>query len=76
MSENYSEQIKNAIEDFFVKDEWRYEPIDENGVIRTGIQLKGKLRGADIVIVVGEDCFSVYTILPIGADEASQLSYR
>lgn len=72
MSENYSEQIKNAFEDFFAKDEWTYDPIDENGVIRTGIQLKCKLRGADIVIVVGEDCFSVYTILPIGADEASR----
>ncbi len=27
MSENYSEQIKNAIEDFFAKDEWTYDPL-------------------------------------------------
>lgn len=72
MSENYSNQIKNAIEDFFAKDEWTYDPIDENGVIRTGIQLQCKLRQADIFIAVEEDCFSVYTILPIGADEVSR----
>ena len=36
MSENYSKQIKNAIEDYLSKDEWAYDPIDENGVIRTG----------------------------------------
>lgn len=72
MSKNYSEQIKNAIEDFFSKDEWKYQPINERGVIRTGIGLKCKLRQADIFVNINDTAFSVTTILPIGADEDSR----
>ena len=68
MSKNYSKAIANEIEKFFINDDWNYDPVDENGIIRTGINLKCKLKNAKIYVDVKSDGFSVIFVPSLGAD--------
>lgn len=69
MSRNYSEKLANAVETFLIDDDWVYDAVDENGVIRTGITLKSKLKSARIFFDIKSDGISVITIPSVSADE-------
>ncbi len=68
MSKNYSEAIAKEIENFLVSDDWKFDSVDERGVIRTGIGLKSKIKSAKMYIDVKSDGYSVITVPTIGAD--------
>ncbi|MBE6849764.1 MAG: hypothetical protein E7502_07690 [Ruminococcus sp.] len=68
MAKDYSPAIKAAIEDFFAQDDWKYEPMDENGIFRTGLSLKSKIKNIKIFINVKDESFSIVSVLPFGAD--------
>lgn len=72
MATNYSPGIQKAIENFFAKDDWKYEPMDENGIFRTGISLKSKVKSAKLYIDVKNQGYSIISVLPIGADEENR----
>ncbi len=69
MAKNYSPAIKAAIENFFAEDDWKYEPMNENGIFRTGLSLKSKVKSVKIFINVRSDSFSIMSVLPFGADD-------
>ena len=71
MASDYSHDISAAIEGFLNEEEWNYDPVDENGVIRTGIALRSKLKNAKIFFLIKQDAFSVLTTISVGADEES-----
>ncbi len=72
MAENYSPEIAKAVENFLSENGWDYEPHDDDGIIQTDIELDCKFRKADIEIIVNEDSFLVYLILPMTADKGVQ----
>lgn len=44
MARKFSLEIANAIENFLSKDDWHYQPCNDNGVIRMGITLTSKFK--------------------------------
>jgi len=70
--QDYSLKIADAIEQFLKEDDWNFEPVDENGVIRFGIRLKCKFQHADIHVRIRQSGFMVLAVLPITADEESR----
>lgn len=72
MAKNYSEAINQAIENFFREDDWKYQPIDENGIIKSGITLSSKLKRATIHVNVLENGFYVNVSPDLSADEDSR----
>lgn len=72
MAENYSPEIAKAVENFLSENGWGYEPHDDYGRIQTDIKLNCKFRKADIDIIINEDSFLVYLILPMTADKEVQ----
>ena len=44
----YSKAIAESIENYLNEKEWKFMPVDENGVIRTGLKLRNKLKSVDI----------------------------
>lgn len=69
MADNYSPSIRDAIEDFFERDDWKYDPMDEHGIFRTGVSLNGKCKSARVFINVREDSFLVHSVPSFGADQ-------
>lgn len=69
MAKDYSPEIVKAIQSFFEEDDWLYEPCDENGVIRTAVSLKCKMKKVNVLINVNDNSFSILSILPLNADE-------
>ena len=72
MSKNYNVQIKEAIEEFLTEDDWNYEPMDEYGVFRMGVNLDCKLKSARVFVNVHPESFAVISVPPIAADEDSK----
>ncbi|MDD6110062.1 MAG: hypothetical protein PUB72_07540, partial [Ruminococcus sp.] len=72
MAENYSPEIAKAVENFLSENGWGYEQHDDYGCIQTDIKLNCKFRKADIDIIINEDSFLVYLILPMTADKEVQ----
>ena len=71
MASDYSHDISAAIEGFLNEDEWNFEPVDENGVIRTGVSLRSKLKNAKIFFLIKSDAYSIISTISVGADEES-----
>ncbi len=69
MSKNFSPDIQAAVEDFFERDDWHYEPMTENGVFRLGITLKSKFKNARIYMNILNNGIVCLTVPPMGADE-------
>ncbi|MFR6398835.1 YbjN domain-containing protein [Ruminococcus sp.] len=69
MARKFSLEIANAIENFLSKDDWHYQPCNDNGVIRMGITLNCKFKRADIYIGIDDDAFRILTIFPMTVDE-------
>ena len=72
MSVNYSKPISEAIEAFFVEDNWKYDPINERGIFRTNMTLHSRVQHINIYVNVRDDTFSIESILPFNADEDSR----
>ena len=68
----YSKAIADSIENYLNEKEWRFMPVDENGVIRTGLKLRNKLKSTDIFFRIGKDSFTITLRLAIGAGEDSE----
>lgn len=69
MSKDYSTRIARAIELYFDDQDWKYEPINDRGVIRTGTAIDGKLKNVRIYINVNDDGFTINSVLNVSADE-------
>lgn len=69
MAKNYSPMVKDAIENFLTNDDWKFNPINENGMYRLNIALKGKLQKATLLINVRSDGFSIRIVLPMKAED-------
>ncbi|MBR5405012.1 MAG: YbjN domain-containing protein [Oscillospiraceae bacterium] len=70
--QDYSLKIAETIEDFLRADDWKFDPVDENGVIRFSVSLKCKFRRCNVAIQVRNTCFMVLATLPLTADEESR----
>lgn len=67
MAKDYSETIKNAVENFLKGEELKYE-FNDDGIFLLGMQLTSKLKSTKIHIIIEESSFLVTAISPIGAD--------
>ena len=65
----YSKAIAESIENYLNEKEWKFMPVDENGVIRTGLKLRNKLKSVDIFFRISRDSFTITLRLSIGAGE-------
>lgn len=70
---NYSKAIASAIKKFLTEDDWHFSFIEDKGIFRFGIGLKGKLKKIDYLVDVNENEYLVYALAPLGADERSPL---
>lgn len=69
MAKDYSGRIARAIEGFFDDENWRYDEINENGIIKTGTAIDGKLKSVQIYINITSDGFTINSVLNVSADE-------
>jgi hypothetical protein len=69
MALNYSSEIYQAIEDFLMDDDWKYDTSEKDGIFRAGVNLNCKVKNIRLLINVTSDSFSVISTLPIGADD-------
>ncbi len=69
MARNYSTEIANEIERFLEEDDWKFNSCDENGVIRTALSVQSKIKKVRLIFSVSETAFTIYSILPLQADE-------
>jgi hypothetical protein len=66
---NYSQEIAEAVTSFLTDDDWHYAFDEEQGVLKFGLGLKGKLKKINYIVHLREDEFIVYAVSPVGADE-------
>ncbi len=72
MARDYSPEIQEVVEEFFDEDGWSYQPIDERGVIMTGISLHGKMKNIQLLVSIQSDGIICFSSAPIGADESNK----
>ena len=73
MAKEVSEKIMKTVEEYLKEEEWYYDVI-KDGLIRTNSAIKCKLKKVDIFIRIGDDSFTIDTIVPVGADDNSMAS--
>ena len=61
--------IIEAVRDWLDDDDWNYKFVAEKNYIKMGINLKSKLREAQIYIDFKEDCYIVYVVAPISGNK-------
>lgn len=71
---NYSKEIASTISSFLTADNWHFSFIEDKGIFRFGVGLKGKLKKIDYLVDVKEDDYLVYAHAPLGADEHAPLN--
>lgn len=69
MAKNYNPEIVDAVRNCLDNDDWNYRFDNENGVFRFGLDIKGKIRKVQYVIVISEIDYYVYACSPISADQ-------
>lgn len=65
----YSKEIANAVQQFFIDDDWKYDFDEENGVFRVGCNLQCKLGDTMIIVRIGETGFYSMAYIKIKAGE-------
>lgn len=65
----YSQQIADAIKNFLVGDDWKFDFNEEKGVFKFSCDIKSKLKNVDYFIRVGDDFYVTYTICNLNADD-------
>lgn len=68
MTKNYSMEIANEINNFLLKNDWRFFFDEERGVFRFGLRLKNKIKTINYIIYTENKYYLVYAVSPIGAD--------
>jgi len=63
------EEIVDALRDWFDVDDWHYEYDAEKTTIKTGINLKCKIKSARITVRIKENSYLVYVYAPISGDK-------
>jgi len=66
---DYSIDIARNIKNFLDGDNWNYSFDESTGIFKAGINLNCKLGSTDIRIRVGEDFYTVYSMIKLTADE-------
>ncbi|MBQ9336940.1 MAG: hypothetical protein IJS14_06560 [Lentisphaeria bacterium] len=62
------EQIVDAVRNWLDKDDWKYEYDADKNVIRSGINLKSKLKNCKIIIIFNDDSYLVILSAPVNGD--------
>ena len=65
----YSEKIKKRLCEYLNGEHWPYTFDEELEAFRSGIRLKGALTRCDLVIHVQTNCYAVYAIPDLSADQ-------
>lgn len=68
MTKTYSMKIANEINNFLLKNDWKFFFDEERGVFRFGLRLKNKMKTINYVIYTENKYYLVYATSPIGAD--------
>lgn len=63
------EDVVDAVRNWLENDDWKYEYDAEKHVIRTGINLKSKIKSSKIIIIFREESYSVILSSPIYGDK-------
>ena len=63
------EEIIDAVRDWLDNDDWHYDFDAERTMIKTGINLKSKIKSSRILIDIKENSYIVYLISPINGDK-------
>ena len=69
---DYSLKIAEEIQEFLRSDDWNFEPVDENGIIRFNCSLKCKFQRCKVTIQVRKSAYLIICSLPLTADEESR----
>lgn len=69
---DYSLKIAEEIEQFLQQDDWKFDPVDEDGMIRFSVSLKCKFRKCRVTIQVRKNSYLVICTLPITADDETR----
>lgn len=62
------EQIVDAVRDWLDNDDWQYDYDAEKHLIKSGINLKSKIKSCRILIDIKEQSYIVYLLSPINGD--------
>ncbi len=70
----YSKEIAEQIIEFLDKDGWNYKFDEENGIIKTGVNLEGKIKSCHIHIIVDNSYVLNYASIEIGIEEKNRIA--
>ena len=62
-----SQKIIAAIEQYFKENEYKFKPVDEHGIFRTGFSLDCKLKDVSVAITAESNGVMIHFVLPIGS---------
>ena len=69
LMEGSVEMVKAAVEDYFKRDNLKYEPFDEHNVARTGFGVKNKFGSVDVLFIAYDNNLIIHTFIPLKAGE-------
>ena len=69
---DHSSEIRQAVEQYFAKEGFKFSGFDERNVARTGFKIKSKLSSADILLHAQKDRLLVRSMLALKADEETR----
>lgn len=68
MVKSYSMKIASEINNFLLKNDWKFFFDEERGIFRFDLRLKNKMKTINYVIYIENEYYLVYAIAPIGAN--------
>lgn len=68
MAADFNVTLADRIQNFLEQDDWRYSFMEENGLFRFTLSLRGKMKKINYVIDVKENLYIVYATAPFGAE--------
>lgn len=66
---SYDASIARLIKKFLDEDDWKYDFDANKGLFSFGLNLSNKLKKVSYCIRVRDDCYMVYAISPLNADD-------
>lgn len=68
-SEDHTQEIREAVESYFAREEAKYQPFDENDIARASYSVKTKFGSVRAYFHAHRDSLVIKMYLPIKADE-------
>ena len=64
----YSRIIADVVKEYLDKDNWKYQFLEDDGLITFNLRIRGMLQKAEYLFIFNDDNYTVYASAPLSAD--------